>query len=90
MSLTNTQLKTLSERMNFPLAEISFKDELPAKLEFNKGYIINNEDAVDEDGKPNGGSHWTCLQINQYPKSGEGYYREKYSTHHKRHTVPNE
>ena len=79
MSLTNTQLKTLSERMNFPLAEISFKDELPAKLEFNKGYIINNEDAVDEDGKPNGGSHWTCLQINKYPNGNvEGIYFDPY------------
>ena len=65
MSLTNTQLRTLSERMKFPLADISFKDELPDKLEFNKGYIINIEDAEDEDGKSNSGTHWTALQINK-------------------------
>ena len=51
MSLTNDQLETLSTRMSFPLADIVFKDELPDKLEMNKAYIINNEDALDSDGK---------------------------------------
>ena len=65
MSLTDTQLRDLAKAMEFPLADISFKDELPKKLEMNKGYIINIEDAEDEDGNRNGGTHWTCLQINK-------------------------
>lgn len=79
MSLTDTQLRELSKRMNFPLADICFKDDLPDKLEFNKAYIINLEDEFDEDGKRNGGSHWTCLQINKYPNGKiEGIYFDPY------------
>ena len=36
--------------MEFPLAGILFKNEMPKKLEFNKAYIINIEDDVDEEG----------------------------------------
>tara|TARA_R110000751_G_scaffold12138_3_gene41847 strand:- start:1916 stop:2560 length:645 start_codon:yes stop_codon:yes gene_type:complete len=79
MSLTNDQLETLSTRMSFPLADIVFKDELPDKLEMNKAYIINNEDALDSDGKQNTGSHWTCLQINKYPNGKiEGIFFDPY------------
>jgi len=79
MSLTDTQLKDLSKAMDFPLAKISFKDELPNKLEMNKAYIINIEDAEDKDGNPNGGTHWTCLQINKYPNGKiEGIYFDPY------------
>ncbi len=79
MSLTDAQLRDLSKRMNFPLADVCFKDDLPDKLEFNKGYIINLEDEFDEDGKRNGGSHWTCFQINKYPNGKvEGIYFDPY------------
>lgn len=79
MSLTDTQLRDLAKAMNFPLADISFKNELPAKLQFNKGYIINIEDAEDADGQRNGGTHWTCLQINKYPNGSiEGIYFDPY------------
>jgi len=79
MSLTDTQLRDLSVAMEFPLAGVVFKDDMPKKLEFNKGYIINLEDEFDEDGKPNSGSHWTCLQINKYPNGKvEGIYFDPY------------
>lgn len=79
MSLTDSQLKILANIMEFPLAGIFFKDELPKKLEFNKAYIINIEDAEDEEGNDNGGTHWTCLQINKYPNEKiEGIYFDPY------------
>lgn len=65
--LTNDQIEDLSKRMSFPLEGVFFKDELPKKLKFNTGYVINLQDSVDEDGNENDGSHWTCLQINKYP-----------------------
>jgi hypothetical protein len=79
MSLTDIQLRELATAMEFPLAGVLFKDDLPKKLEYNKGYIINLEDELDEDGKPNTGSHWTCLQINKYPNGKvEGIYFDPY------------
>ena len=65
--LTDTQLEELSRKMDFPLVGVFFKDELPRKMEFNKGYIINLDDSVDENGDENEGTHWTCLQVNEYP-----------------------
>jgi hypothetical protein len=53
--------------MNIPLANIVFKDELHAPLEYNKAYFINLEDSHDEDGKENDGSHWTYLQLVKHP-----------------------
>ena len=67
MSLTDSQIKDLAKKMSIPLGGVFFKDELP-KLEFNKFYMINLEDSVDEDGNENTGTHWTCLQIMKYPK----------------------
>ena len=79
MSLTDSQLKDLAMAMEFPLAGVVFKDDMPKTLEFNKGYIINLEDEYDDDGKPNSGSHWTCLQINKYPNGKtEGIYFDPY------------
>jgi len=51
MSLTDTQITTLCKRMNIPLAEIVFKDELQSPLEYNE----------------NDGTHWTFLQLVKYP-----------------------
>jgi hypothetical protein len=65
--LTDSQLEQLCQKMEIPLEGVYFKDELPRKLTYNKSYIINLENSVDENGDPNDGSHWTCLQVNKYP-----------------------
>ena len=68
MSLTDTQIWDLSERIEVPLVFCGFKDELLGKkLKYNKGYIINMENEFDEDGQRNNGSHYTCFQVNKYP-----------------------
>ena len=67
MSLTDSQIEDLCKRMNIPLGDICFKDELPEELEFNKGYFINIDDSVDQDGKPSPGTHWTYVQCRKYP-----------------------
>jgi hypothetical protein len=65
--LTNEQIEDLSKRMDFPLEGVYFKNELPKKLKFNTGYVINLQNSEDEDGNDNDGTHWTCLQVNKYP-----------------------
>lgn len=67
MSLTDSQITDLCKRMDIPLGDILFKDELIAPIEYNKAYFINLEDSHDEDGKENDGTHWTYLQITKYP-----------------------
>ena len=69
MSLTDTDIRNLAKRMNVPIGDVCFKDELPCPLEFNKSYIINLEDSVDEHGNQNDGTHWTFLQCNKYPNN---------------------
>jgi hypothetical protein len=64
--LTDGDLKMLSKKMHFPLEGVYFKDELPRKLKYNTGYIINLDNSMDEGGNLNEGSHWTCLQVNKY------------------------
>ena len=54
--------------MGIPLEGVYFKNELPP-LKYNRSYILNMEDELDEDGKPNIGSHWVALQIH---KSADG------------------
>ena len=66
MSLTDSQIIDLSKRMNIPLAGVFFKDELIAPLEYNKAYIVNLQDSIDEDGNDNDGTHWTYLQLTKY------------------------
>ena len=70
MSLSDSQIKELCLRMKIPFGDCCFKDELPEELEFNKGYFINLEDSVDQDGKPAYGTHWTFVECVKYP-SGE-------------------
>jgi hypothetical protein len=65
--LTNEQIEDLAKRMNFPLEGVYFKNELPRKLKYNTGYVINLQNSEDEDGNDNDGTHWTCLQVNKYP-----------------------
>lgn len=68
MSLTDTEIWDLAEKMDVPLVFCGFKDELEKKkLQYNKSYIINMENEFDEDGQRNSGSHYTCFQVNKYP-----------------------
>lgn len=70
MSLTDTQIKVLSKKMNIPLGGVFFKDEIPP-VQFNKSYFINMEDSVDEKGQLNPGTHWVMFQVNKYPNGEE-------------------
>ncbi len=66
MSLTNTQLMDLSKRMRVPLHGVYFKSELIGmKVKHNVCYIINIQDELDENGRKNDGSHYTCFQSNK-------------------------
>ena len=51
--LTDSQILDLAQKMDIPLESVSFKDELPAKLKFNRAYIINLENEFDAEGLPN-------------------------------------
>ena len=78
--LTDIQVKDLAKKMNIPLERVCFKDELLEKpLKYNVSYIVNMENEFDDEGNPNDGSHWVCLQVNKY-KSGvkEGVYFDSY------------
>jgi hypothetical protein len=67
MSLTDEQVKYLCHKMSIPLARICFKDELIEEpIEFNKAYVVNMQDSVDEQGRDNEGTHWVCFQVNDY------------------------
>lgn len=77
--LTDIQLSKLCDKMGVPLELICFKDEIPKKLKYNKSYIINLEDSLDENGDENEGTHWTCLQINKYSSGKiEPFYFDSY------------
>jgi hypothetical protein len=61
--LTDIQIKELAKKMNIPLERVCFKDELLEKpLKYNVSYIVNMENEFDDEGNPNDGSHWVCLQ----------------------------
>ena len=51
--LSDYQLTELCHKMDGPLEAILFKDELPKKLKYNRSYIINLENSVDENGDRN-------------------------------------
>lgn len=79
MSLTDTQIRELAERMEVPLVFCDFKDNLQGKLKYNKSYIINMDDEFDEDGQRNTGSHYTCFQVNKYSSGNvEGLYFDSF------------
>ena len=79
--LTDLQLKDLSKRMNIPLEKVCFKDELPKKIAYNRSYIINLDNSIDEEGNDNEGTHWTCLQVNKYPNGKiEPFFFDPYGT----------
>jgi len=77
--LTDLQITDLAEKMNIPLADVCFKDQLPKKLEVNKVYIINLQDSITDDGDENGGTHWTMLEVCQTPdKSFHPFFFDPY------------
>jgi len=79
--LTDLQMKELCKKMEIPLEGVFFKDQLPQKIKPNMAYIINMENALDENGRPNDGSHWTCLQVNKYPNGSiEPFYFDSYGS----------
>lgn len=79
MSLTDSNIIDLAKRMSIPLADVCFKDELESPLQYNKAYIINIEDSIDENGHPNDGTHWVYLQVNEYPNDKtEAIYFDPY------------
>ena len=66
--LTGDQVEDLAVKMDIPLVFVGFKDGLARqKLQYNKSYIINLENEFDDEGERNEGSHFTALQVNQYP-----------------------
>jgi hypothetical protein len=73
--LTDVQLEDLAGRMGCKLECVSFKDQLPKELKYNKGYIINMEAELDDKGQPNDGSHWVAFQIE---KGTDGVIRPMY------------
>jgi len=80
--LTDIQLKDLSKRMGIPLEKVCFKDELPKKIAYNRSYIINLDNSIDEEGNDNEGTHWTCLQVNKYPDGKiEPFFFDPYGAH---------
>lgn len=68
MSLTDAQIYDLGARLNIPIGDVCFKDELPDILEFNKAYFINMDDSVDQDGQAAPGTHWVFVQCVKTPK----------------------
>ena len=80
MSLTDIQIRDLAKRMGIPLIFCGFKTELAdERLQYNKSYIVNLEDAFDEFGHPNTGSHYTCFQVNRYPSGKvQGIYFDSF------------
>ena len=63
--LSDAQLEEMAPKLRVPLEGIFFKNCLPSKLKYNVSYILNMEDELTEEGKPNDGSHWVALQINK-------------------------
>ena len=78
--LTDEDIIGIAKRMDIPLVFVDFKDQLKKqKLQYNKSYIINMEDAFSKDGKRNQGSHYTCFQVNRHPNGErEGFYFDSF------------
>jgi len=78
--LTDQDIFSLAKKMDIPLVFCDFKDQLKkTKLQYNKSYIINMEDAFSKDGKRNQGSHYCCFQVNKHPNGEkEGFYFDSY------------
>jgi hypothetical protein len=77
--LTNDQIEELAERMEVPLVFCGFKSDIPKTIQASKAYIINLDNEYDTEGKRNGGTHWTCFYVVQYPNGKtESIYFDSY------------
>ena len=77
--LTDDQIERLASKMNVPLERVCFKDELSEEpLAFNKSYVINMEDSHDDENRPNKGTHWVCMQVNNHDGKIQGMYFDPY------------
>ena len=65
--LSDTEIFHIANKMGIKCLEGCFyKDDLPAKFETNKAYIVNLQDSVDEGN----GTHFTCLYSQKNLKEG--------------------
>ena len=75
--LTDVQLKSRAEKMRIPLETVCFKDDLPP-LKFNRFYVINMQNELNEDNVENPGSHWVGLQIEKSGKDIRPMYLDSF------------
>ena len=59
--LSNHDIDELTTKMNIPNFQGCFYNDKLKKIQPNSSYIINLNSELDEIGKRNTGSHWTCL-----------------------------
>jgi hypothetical protein len=59
--LSNHDIDELITKMNIPNFKGCFYKDKLKKIQPNSSYIINLNSELDEKGKRNTGSHWTCL-----------------------------
>jgi hypothetical protein len=65
--LSDTEIHHIADKMGIKCLEgCYYKDDLPAKFETNKAYIINLQDSTDEGN----GTHFTCLYSQKNLKEG--------------------
>jgi hypothetical protein len=77
--LTDADIKEMAPKMGVDIAYIGFKDGIPKRLRANKSYIINLDNALDTEGKKNGGTHWVCFFVRTYPnEKAEAIYFDSY------------
>jgi len=59
--LSNHDIDELTTKMNIPNFKGCFYKDKLKKIQPNSSYIINLNSEMNEDGKRNTGSHWTCI-----------------------------
>jgi hypothetical protein len=59
--LSNHDIDELTTKMNIPNFKGCFYKDKLKKIQPNSSYIINLNSELDESGKRNTGSHWTCI-----------------------------
>lgn len=80
MSLTDQQLFSLARKMQIPLEGVCFKDKLDEyDFEYNKAFIVNLSNSVDENGHPASGTHWVCFAIVKHLNGvKQGFYFDSF------------
>ena len=63
MSISDRDLKDIASRYKIPLIDVFMKDQPPKRI-YEGGYIINLEDAEQN----NGGTHWVAIFIPSHQK----------------------